>query len=602
MLNDEVENAIESETGFGSSISGKIWQLRKSDERIVKHLIQELNISETLANLIVNRGVKSLEEASDYLDPKIKNLLPDPFALKDMDKAAQRIAEAIINKEKITIFGDYDVDGATSSALLKRFFIALGIEAEIYIPHRVNEGYGPNIGAMDKIHSGGSSLVITVDCGIVSYEPLAHAKKIGLDVIVLDHHLGSEKLPEAVAIVNPNRFDDTFPFKNLAAVSVAFITTIAVRTVLRMKQYFADSVKEPDLMMFLDLVALGTVCDVMDLIKLNRAFVKQGLKLIMKRSNKGLATLVNMLNMGTVPKPHHLGFIIGPRINAGGRVGEGSLGARLLSTDDGIEALKIAKKLDDLNYERRMIENDVFKMAIEQIESRGIEKNPVIMVCGNNWHLGILGIIASKLKERYGKPAVAISIVGGEGKGSARSIPGIDFGTAITQAKNDGIVIDGGGHAMAGGFTIEESKIPKFYEFLIARAGNCEKYIHLAKILNADLVSTVEGITFDLAILIEKAAPFGSGNPQPLIIIKDALVTRVSIIGQEHIMLIIRDKYSVSSSPRTLKAMVYRATDKKMLDFLMSSVGKVFNFIGSIQFNNWYKEKVDFVIEDISVI
>lgn len=602
MLNDEVETAIESETEFGQSISGKIWKLRKSDERIVEHLIQELNISETLANLIVNRGVRTIEEATDYLDPKIKNLLPDPFALKDMDKAASRIADAIINKEKITVFGDYDVDGATSSALLKRFFLALGIEAEIYIPHRVNEGYGPNVGAMDKIHASGSSLVITVDCGIVSYEPLAHAKKIGLDVIVLDHHLGSEKLPEAVAIVNPNRYDDTFPFKNLAAVSVAFITTIAVRTVLRDKNYFTETIKEPDLMMLLDLVALGTVCDVMDLIKLNRAFVKQGLKLIMKRSNTGLATLVNMLNMGSVPKPHHLGFIIGPRINAGGRVGEGSLGARLLSTDDGIEALTIAKKLDDLNYERRMIENDVFKMAIEQIENNGIAKNPVIMVYGNNWHLGILGIIASKLKERYGKPSVAISIVGGEGKGSARSIPGIDFGTAIAHAKNTGIVIDGGGHAMAGGFTIDEKKIGAFYDFLMSKVENGEKYIQMAKILNADLVSTVEGITFDLAMLIEKAAPFGSGNPQPLIIIKDALVVRVSIVGQEHIMLIIRDKYSVTSNPKTLKAMVYRATDKKMLDFLMSSVGKVYNFIGSIQFNNWYKEKVDFVIEDIAVI
>jgi len=601
MSSSYVENAGESQSEFGKSFSGKVWRLHKPDERTVETFIQELDIPEKLARLIVNRNVHTVQDAMHYLDPKIKNLMPDPFALKDMDKAAERISNAIINKEKVTIFGDYDVDGATSSALLKRFFVALGVEAEIYIPHRINEGYGPNVSAMEKIYAGGSSLVITVDCGIVSYEPLAHAKSIGLDVVVLDHHLGSERLPEAVAVVNPNRHDDISPLKNLAAVSVVFITTVAVRQVLRQRGYF-DNVAEPDLMLFIDLVALGTVCDVMDLVKLNKAFVKQGLKLIMQRTNKGLATLVNMSNMGSVPKPHHLGFIIGPRINAGGRVGEGSLGAKLLSTEDGIEALKIAKKLDELNYERRIIENDVFKMALEQIESKKLYNNPVIVVCGNDWHLGILGIIASKLKERYGKPAAAISVVAGEGKGSARSIPGIDFGTAIAQAKNEGLIVDGGGHAMAGGFTILEENIPTFSEFLISKAHSKDEQLRMAKVLHADLVSTVEGITFDLAMLIEKAAPFGSGNPQPLIVIKDALVIRVAIVGQEHVMLIIRDKYSVANTPRTLKAMVYRAADKKMLDFLMSSVGKVYNFIGSVQFNNWYKEKVDFVVEDIATL
>jgi len=305
---------------FGTSISGKIWELTCVSSQQVEALVQKCHISEILATILVGRGVHNSEEAWNYLDPKLKKMLPDPYLLKDMDKAVERIVRAIQNKEQITIFGDYDVDGATSSALLKRFFRHFGIEVDIYIPHRIKEGYGPKSEAMDKIKANGSTLVITVDCGIVSHEPLQYAKDIGLDVIVLDHHLSSGELPQAVAIVNPNRLDDEYPFKKLAAVGVVFLTTIAICSELR-RNNILDQYGEIDLLSLLDLVALGTVCDVMELKGLNRAFVYQGLKLIRRRSNAGIATLINVAELNAVPKAHHLGFVIGPRINAGGRVG-----------------------------------------------------------------------------------------------------------------------------------------------------------------------------------------------------------------------------------------------------------------------------------------
>ncbi len=394
---------------FGVSVTGKEWELRQVSQRLIDTLMQGCDISETLATIIANRGVSDVQEALCYLEPKLKHELPDPFLLKDMDKAAKRIVQAMENGETITIFGDYDVDGATSSALLKRFFRHFDINVRVYIPHRIKEGYGPSVAAMDKIKKSGAKLVITVDCGVVSHEPLRHAHDIGLDVIVLDHHLSSGQLPKAVAIVNPNRVDDEFPFKKLAAVGVAFLTTVAVHSILK-KRDIAKKYNNIDLLSFLDLVALGTVCDVMELHGLNRVFVHQGLKLIRKRSNIGIATLINVSGLNSVPKAHHLGFVIGPRINAGGRVGEGGLGAHLLSTEDPLEALTIAKQLDVFNTDRRIIENTVLHQAIATIENKGLDALPVIMVYGQEWHLGILGIIASKLKERYGKPAAAISL------------------------------------------------------------------------------------------------------------------------------------------------------------------------------------------------
>lgn len=605
-IKSSTKQSIEDDVGnsdFGQSITGKVWRCNKPDSKTLLQF-EQAGIDTTLSTILINRNISNPDQAAGFLDPKLKDLLPNPFDLLDMEKAADRIADAVINKEQVTIFGDYDVDGATSSALLKKFLYAVGLKPEVYIPHRLNEGYGPNKGAMDKIKNDHkSSLLVTVDCGIVSFEPLEYAKSIGLDVIILDHHLSQEKLPKVDAIVNPNRFDEEFEYKNLAAVGVVFLTTIAIRSKLRDKGFFKDGqFEEPDLMQYLDLVALGTVCDVMRLVGINRAFVHQGLKLIKQRKNLGLATLANVVGMDAIPKSHHLGFVIGPRINACGRVGEGHLGPKLLSTNDSIEAFAIAKKLDKLNDDRRSIEHTILEHAIEQIQSNSLHEKPVIMVYGKQWHLGILGVIASKLKEKYGKPSAAISIIDGEAKGSARSIPGIDFGTALSNAKEKGLILEGGGHAMAGGFTVDEKKLQEFYDYMIERAQQSPKSFEEAKIMDADFTVNVEAINFDLATNIEKAAPFGNGNQQPRVIIENALVLKASLIRQSHIMLIVRDKYAISDRAKTLKAMVYRAMDRNIADYLIRSVGKTLNLIGTLQFNNWYLEKVDFVVEDVAKI
>lgn len=593
------------EENFGHSITEKKWVCKLPSKRVMLHLEQSLGIDSNLSTILANRDIETIDAARMFLEPKLKDLLPNPFDLKDMDKTANRIASAIKSGEKITIFGDYDVDGATSSAILLKFLCAFGLEPKLYIPHRLNEGYGPNKNAMEIIaNEHKSDLLITVDCGIVSFEPLEYAKELGLDVIILDHHLSRERMPKVDAVVNPNRLDEDFPYKNLAAVGVVFLTLIAVRTKLRELNFFKENkdIEEPNVIQYLDLVALGTVCDVMKLNGVNRAFVAQGLKLIKNRSNIGIATLGNIVNMDSIPKSHHLGFVIGPRINAGGRVGQGSLGPKLLSTEDPAEALSIAQQLDHLNDERRAIENTILSNAVEQIHSKGLHKKPVIMVYGKEWHLGILGIIASKLKEKYGKPSAAISIINGQAKGSARSIPGIDFGTALSNAKNDGLIIEGGGHAMAGGFTVSESKLEEFYEYMIATANKSPESFENAKLIEADFVLDVDSIDFDLAKTVERAAPFGNGNSQPRVILRDAVVIRASLVGKVHIMLIIKDKYSASDKPKTLKAMVYRAMDRNIADFLICSVGKTLNFVGTLQFNNWHLEKVDFVVEDIAVI
>jgi single-stranded-DNA-specific exonuclease len=449
------------EDKFGKSVKGLKWAVLDPDERIVTTLSQKLGIPDLLAKVLVNRGILSADDARKFLDPKVRDLLPDPFLLKDMDKAATRFAEAVVNKEKITIFGDYDVDGATSSALLKRFFRDVDIDAGIYIPNRILEGYGPNLDALKKLKDEGNTLVITVDCGIVSFEPIKGAKDYGLEIIVIDHHLSTDEMPEAYAVVNPNRFDDEFEFKSLAAVGVAFLTVVAIRSKLRDMGYFKDK-PEPNLLDYLDLVALGTVCDVMQLNNVNRAFVAQGLKLINQRKNLGIATLSNVARLEVVPQSYHLGFVIGPRINAGGRVGEGMLGATLLSTLDSMEAFTIATRLEQLNDERRAVEAVILEEAINEVESKELYKKPLIIVTGNNWHQGILGILASRIKEKYSRPTAIISFVDGMGKGSARSITGIDLGSLLANAKQKGILVHGGGHAMAGGFTIEQSKLPEF--------------------------------------------------------------------------------------------------------------------------------------------
>lgn len=588
---------------FGKSVKSLHWKVADPDERLVTALCQKLNIPEVLAKILVNREIKSVDEAALFLNPKLRDFLPDPFILFDMDKAAERIAQAIINQEKVIIYGDYDVDGATSCALLKRFLSKVGLDAKIYIPHRINEGYGPNTEAFRQLKEQGTNLVITVDCGTVAFEPINEAKQLGMDVIILDHHLSNDELPNAYAIVNPNRFDETFPIKSIAAVGIVFLTIIAVRSKLREKNWFIE--KEVDLLQYLDLVALGTVCDVMQLTGLNRAFVAQGLKIIAARNNLGIATLTDIAKLTAVPQSYHLGYILGPRINAGGRVGEGDLGSELLATDQPTVAYNIAIKLEQLNEERRAIEAQILEQAIAEIEDKLLFDKSIIVITGVNWHQGVLGILASRIKEKYAKPVAVISIIDGVGKGSARSIPGIDLGTLLGIAKSNGLLLHGGGHAMAGGFTIIEDKIEAFTQFLNEQLNDSQHLFERYKEYFIDSVLTIPAVNGELVSVINQAAPFGQSNPQPKFLLRNVVIVNVKVIGKSNLMVIVGDDRRIvgnSNTNGTLKCIIFKALESEIGNIILNSIGHRIDIVGTIQPNFFDKAKADFIIDDISLV
>lgn len=593
-------NPLKFEDGqnFGESVRGLKWDIEEVDERIVLHIAQRLNIAEILAVIMYNRDVRTVEEAELFLDPKLRSHMPNPFHLKDMNKAADRIAQAVINQNKIAVIGDYDVDGATSTALLKRFFKSIDCDVEIYIPNRITEGYGPSIEAFDVLHNKGNKLVITVDCGTVSFEPIEHAKKIGIDVIVLDHHLSSDVLPEAYAIVNPNRIDETFIHKSIAAVGIAFLAVVAIKSKLKEYNYFRGRI-EPDNLMLLDLVALGTVCDVMNLKGVNRAFVSQGLKLINNRFNIGLATLSNIANLESAVQSYHLGFVLGPRINAGGRIGEGLLGSELLSTTDAGLAMEISLKLERLNDERRSLESIILESAIAEVELHKLYDKSIILVSGNDWHQGILGIIASRLKEKYCKPSAVISFNSTEiGKGSARSINGIDIGTILAEAKLKNLLIQGGGHPMAGGFTVEKSKIQPLYDFICNKLGDTNDIMRKSKSIKIDYILSLTAINDELLRIVNKAAPFGAGNNQPRFLVKKVIIVSVRIVGKSHIMFIVSDKNNLDDS-HTVKCMMFKVVNTELGEMLLNGLGKTVNIVGTLQAHYLNPNKVDFIVDDM---
>ena len=585
---------------FGKSVKNFYWQVIEQDLKDVLSLTQKLGISEVLARILIGREIKGISEAKNFLHPKIKNLMPNPFLLKDMEKAANRIANAIIQKEKIVIYADYDVDGATSSAVLKRFFHNLGVEVDIYIPCRFSEGYGPNVEAFKKLINEGNQLIITADCGTVASEPIKYAQDNGVDVIVIDHHLVQGTLPNAYAIVNPNRIDEDFQYKEMAAVGVVFFVITAIRSVLRKMGYFKDkSIKEPNIIQYLDLVALGTVCDVMPLTGINRVFVQHGLYLMENRNNLGLNVLADLLEMNNKPYAYHLGYAIGPRINAGGRVGKGHLGSTLLSTDSYEEAYQIAINLEKYNEQRKTIESTAYEEAIERIKINNYEANSIILALSNNWHLGILGILASRIKEKYQKPAFVISLKNGIGKGSSRSIKGVDIGVNIMLAKQKGLLIKGGGHAMAGGFTIEENKINEFYDFLLSKVpknDNTEQIYKQAKTLKIDAHITISSVNIELLNELEKAEPFGEGNKKPRFVITNVVIIKSWIISEHHIMFIVKDDILSNS----MKCILFRGVSTSYGNDLLNSTGKKADMVGYLQRNFFDQNKVDFIIEDFS--
>ena len=572
------------------SATNRKWNLREVNEHLVTAIAREHDLPEIVARLLVARGVAP-EEVHDFLNPSLRHFLPNPSHLLDMDRAAARIADAIIKQEKIAIWGDYDVDGATSSALLARYFRALAINPTIYIPDRMKEGYGPNTKALLELAGQGVKLVITVDCGTLAFTPLLAAKNAGLDVIVVDHHIGEAKKPEAFAIVNPNRLDETSPHGNLAAVGVAFLLLVAINRELRGRVFFAE-LAEPDIKQWLDIVALGTVCDVVPLTGVNRALVAQGLKIMAGRRNIGISAVLDLAKSEEKPNVYSCGFIIGPRINAGGRVGKSDLGVRLLISEDAAVAKQIAGELEQYNAERKAIETMVQEDALAIAEK--IDANsPILVIAGQNWHAGVIGIVAGRLKERFHKPVAVIAINDGIGKASARSVSGFDFGAAVIAALEEGLLIAGGGHAMAAGFSVAEEKIPELAEFLQKRMGN--KAVERG--LTIDAIIGISGATPELLLKLEKLAPYGQGNPQARFMIQQVTNLKSDIVGEHHIKSLFIDRLSNSR----LSAISFRCVGTPLGDALLYTQGKTIDVAGTLRLQEWNgKQSVNLTVEDVA--
>ncbi|CAA7627110.1 Single-stranded-DNA-specific exonuclease recJ [Candidatus Terasakiella magnetica] len=577
--------------GVEHSLSRRRWVSRLSDERNALALSQRLGLPEMVGRVLAARNV-SLDEAESFLNPTLRDLLPDPGHLKDMDKAVERLVQAVTSGETIGIFGDYDVDGATSSALLHNVLDAVGATVRVYIPDRITEGYGPNAAALARLQAEGVGVVVTVDCGATAFEPLTAAQEAGLDMIVVDHHVGEAALPPALAVINPNRLDETSPHGHLAAVGVAFLLAVALNRGLKQAGWYQTR-PAPDLMRWLDLVALGTVCDVVPLVGVNRALVTQGLKVMAKRANVGLAALADVAGIKERPDSYQLGYILGPRVNAGGRVGEAGLGTRLLSTHDPAEAAGIAQQLDGYNKDRQEIEAAMLLDAIEQVESRPDDGKPLLMVTGEGWHQGVIGIIAGRLKERYGRATCVVALDGDRGKGSGRSVTGLDLGAAIIAARQDGLLLAGGGHAMAAGFTVARDKLPQLHEFIAQRL-QAQLDGELVPVLELDGALDAGAASVDLVEVLAQVGPFGSGNPEPRFAITAARIVKADVVGNGHVRLIL-----VGNGGKRLKAIAFRAADTEMGHALLSSQGGAFHLAGTLRIDTWQgAANVQLIVDD----
>lgn len=575
------------------SLSGCLWETTPHNERQAQMIAQRWNIPFLLASIISSRGIDT-EGVASFLDPKIQVLMPNPSVMKDMDIAALEIANAVINKRKIGIIGDYDVDGATSSSVLKLFLESVGIEPEIHIPDR-EEGYGPSIKAFDDFKKQGIDFVITTDCGTTAFDVFEYAEKQGFEVIVLDHHEAEVRLPPVKALVNPKRLDEEndYPYlKYMAAVGVVFMAVVAVNRELRKLNFYKEH-QEPQLLQWLDLVALGTICDVVPLIGLNRAFVRQGLKIMAQRQNIGLKALIDKAGLTETPTAFHLGYILGPRINAGGRVGDSSLGNKLLCCHNETEATKLAAQLDDFNVQRKDIENYVLMEAMTQLESKP-SKYPMAFVYGKNWHQGVVGIVAGKLKERYNLPAFVMSVEEDEVKGSARSIPQIDLGALIIAAKEKGVITKGGGHTMAAGYSLNEDKIQEFQDFVGEYIQQHIGNEAIVPVIEYDATIDLLGATVELAEKLEQLEPYGAGNQEPKLVIKNVRFKKASIVGSAHVRCFLS-----SDNGGSLKAMAFRSADNDLGQAMLTSHNDVFDVLGTLRRDNWLgKNSVQFIIED----
>lgn len=582
--------------GVRKSVTGLAWEHRLSERQDMAaiQIAQQTGLPDIVARVLAGRGVEP-DKAEAFLDPTIRTLLPDPETLTDMAPAAGRIVKAVIGRENVAIFGDYDVDGACSSALMKRFFDAVGVASEIYIPDRIFEGYGPNPDAMRDLASR-AGLIVTVDCGSNSGPAIAAAREAGADVVVLDHHQIGAALPEGVPVVNPNREDDMSGQQHLCAAGVVFLALVQTAKILRQRQ---PDLKLPDLLGLLDLVALATVCDVVPLIGVNRAFVVKGLLAIRSMRNIGLTALVRAARIGEPVNAFHLGFLLGPRINAGGRIGDAALGSRLLACEDRAEAEKIATTLDRLNQERQAMEQAMLAEARAEADAElaGGVGPAVIVTASDKWHPGIVGLIAARLKEHARRPAFAIHFnPNGSGAGSGRSIAGFDLGRLVREAVEAGLLVKGGGHAMAAGITVERAKLGELRAFFEDRAADAVHNLRHGETLRIDGALTADGATQGLYDDLERAGPFGAGHSAPVFALPRHRITDARTVGNGHVRLELR-----SETGSRIQGISFRTAETELGQFLFRNVGRTVHAAGSLSANYWNGARtIQFRLTDVA--
>jgi single-stranded-DNA-specific exonuclease len=586
--------------GVERSATGRAWRDRLDDRGNARALamVQRRGLPELLARIVAGRNVE-VDDVAAFLDPTIKQLMPDPDVLTDMPAAASRIADAVVAREQVAVFGDYDVDGATSAAVVARFLRGAGLEPLIHIPDRIFEGYGPNVEAIRSLAERGAKLLVTVDCGTTSLEPLAEARRLGLDVVVIDHHQADEKVPDGAVVVNPNRLDDLSGLGYLAAVGLTFLTVVAINRELRRRGFWSAGRPEPDLMDLLDLVALGTVADVVPLKGLNRAFVAKGLIAMRRRERAGLTALIDVARLTGPPEPWHLGFMLAPRINAGGRIGRADLGARLLMCDDPSEAAALAAELDHLNRERQTIEfAAVAEAEAEAMAALGIEeKGAVVVTASPGWHPGVVGLVAARLKEKFGRPAFAIALGPGDiGTGSGRSITGVDLGRAVRHAVTTGLLVKGGGHAMAAGVTLKKESLGAFRAYLEETLGDAVEAARRDDSLLIDGALTARAATAEVHASIASAGPFGAGNPEPVIALPAHTIAYVQEVGQAHVRARLQ-----SGDGAAINAIAFRAAGQKLGEALLKNRGRAVHVAGSLSIDRWQgDERMQLRIIDVA--
>ncbi|HRY07728.1 MAG TPA: single-stranded-DNA-specific exonuclease RecJ [Hyphomicrobiaceae bacterium] len=601
-LSDNGEETGAAFLGVSGSVRGYVWRerLQASARMLADAISQRYGLPEILGRILAARGV-GLNEVETVLDPTIKALMPDPSTLKGMDAAAARLADAVQQRQPVAIFGDYDVDGACSSALMKRFLDHHGTSSRIYIPDRIFEGYGPNPAAIEALVKEGARLIVTVDCGTTSFGPLQVARDLETDVIVIDHHQADETLPAALAVVNPNRQDCLSGLGNLCAAGVTFMVLVATQRTLRERGHYAGAATPPALLDLLDLVALATVADVVPLQGLNRAFVTQGLKVMHARRNIGLKALFDVAGLDTAPRPYHLGFILGPRINAGGRIGDAALGARLLASEDAVEAAKIAELLDKLNRERKAIETEMLEEAMAEAD-RMVEADPdlpMLIVGSPSWHKGVVGLVASRLTERFRRPSCVISWESeagaqGQGTGSLRSIAGVDIGTVVRSAMADGLLVKGGGHAMAAGLTVTRERFDELKSYMSERLRSTATSARQAAALEIDGALMPAGANDALISLLERAGPYGQGNPQPRFAFPSHRVRFAKVVGAAHVRCVLE-----AADGARLEAIAFRAAGQPLGDLLINAGGFPLHITGQLRKDTWGgRTKIEVQIDD----